>query len=60
MVVGPINDHTGMPVNITRCSNIMAISIPGKADSSMINNCLQGKKLPVNGDGMQIRDWLHV
>ena len=26
----------------------------------MINNCLNGKNLPVYGDGMQIRDWLYV
>ena len=26
----------------------------------MINNCKNGKQLPVYGDGMQIRDWLHV
>ena len=26
----------------------------------MINNCLKGERLPVYGDGMQIRDWLHV
>ena len=26
----------------------------------MINNCLNEKQLPVYGDGMQIRDWLHV
>jgi dTDP-glucose 4,6-dehydratase len=26
----------------------------------MINNCLHNKALPVYGDGMQIRDWLHV
>ena len=26
----------------------------------MINNCLEDKALPVYGDGMQIRDWLHV
>jgi dTDP-glucose 4,6-dehydratase len=26
----------------------------------MINNCLKAKELPVYGDGMQIRDWLHV
>ena len=26
----------------------------------MINNCLNDKSLPVYGDGMQIRDWLHV
>ena len=26
----------------------------------MINNCLNDKELPVYGDGMQVRDWLHV
>ncbi len=51
----------GLPVNITRCSNNYGpYQFPEKLIPLMINNCLTGKSLPVYGDGMQIRDWLHV
>ncbi len=51
----------GLPVNITRCSNNYGpYQFPEKLIPLMINNCLTGKPLPVYGDGMQIRDWLHV
>lgn len=51
----------GMPVNITRCSNNYGpYQFPEKLIPLMINNCLNEKDLPVYGDGMQIRDWLHV
>lgn len=50
-----------MPVNITRCSNNYGpYQFPEKLIPLMINNCLKAKELPVYGDGMQIRDWLHV
>jgi len=51
----------GMPVNITRCSNNYGpYQFPEKLIPLMINNCLKEKDLPVYGDGMQVRDWLHV
>ena len=51
----------GMPVNITRCSNNYGpYQFTEKLIPLMINNCLSDKDLPVYGDGMQIRDWLHV
>ncbi len=51
----------GMPINITRCSNNYGpYQFPEKLIPLMINNCIQRKRLPVYGDGMQIRDWLHV
>ena len=51
----------GMPVNITRCSNNYGpYQFPEKLIPLMLNNCLSGKSLPVYGDGLQIRDWLHV
>ena len=51
----------GMPVNITRCSNNYGpYQFPEKLIPLMIHNALQNKPLPVYGDGMQIRDWLHV
>jgi len=51
----------GMPINITRCSNNYGpYQFPEKLIPLMINNCLKDKDLPVYGDGMQVRDWLHV
>lgn len=51
----------GMPLNITRCSNNYGpYQFPEKLIPLMIHNCMEGKQLPVYGDGMQIRDWLHV
>jgi len=54
--------HTyGLPVSITNCSNNYgAYQFPEKLIPLMILNALQGKSLPVYGDGLQIRDWLHV
>ena len=51
----------GMPVNITRCSNNYGpYQFPEKLIPLMIHNAQTDKPLPVYGDGMQIRDWLHV
>ena len=51
----------GLPVNITRCSNNYGpYQFPEKLIPLMIHNCMEGRPLPVYGDGMQIRDWLHV
>ncbi len=51
----------GFPMNITRCSNNYGpYQFPEKLIPLMINNCLNEQSLPVYGDGMQIRDWLHV
>ncbi len=61
MIVRAYNETFGMPVNITRCSNNYGpYQFPEKLIPLMINNCLKGKDLPVYGDGMQVRDWLHV
>ncbi len=50
-----------LPVNITRCSNNYGpYQFPEKLIPLMIANALADKELPVYGDGMQIRDWLHV
>ena len=50
-----------MPVNITRCSNNYgAYQFPEKLIPLIINNVLQGKSLPVYGNGMNVRDWLYV
>lgn len=61
MIVRAYNETYGMPVNITRCSNNYGpYQFPEKLIPLMINNCLKEKDLPVYGDGMQVRDWLHV
>ena len=61
MIVRAYNETFGMPVNITRCSNNYGpYQFPEKLIPLMINNSLKEKDLPVYGDGMQVRDWLHV
>jgi len=51
----------GLPVTITNCSNNYGpYQFPEKLIPLMILNALEGKPLPVYGDGMQIRDWLYV
>lgn len=50
-----------LPVNITRCSNNYGpYQFPEKLIPLMISNALENKKLPIYGDGKNIRDWLHV
>jgi dTDP-glucose 4,6-dehydratase len=61
MIVRAYHETFGLPINITRCSNNYgSYQFPEKLIPLMINNCLNDKPLPVYGDGMQIRDWLHV
>lgn len=51
----------GLPVLVTNCSNNYGpYHFPEKLIPLMILNALSGKKLPVYGDGMQVRDWLYV
>lgn len=54
--------HTfGLPVLITNCSNNYGpFQFPEKLIPLMILNALEGKPLPVYGDGQNIRDWLFV
>ena len=54
--------HTyGLPVVTTNCSNNYGPhQFPEKLIPLMIVNTLAGKKLPVYGDGRQVRDWLYV
>ncbi|HEX3657655.1 MAG TPA: dTDP-glucose 4,6-dehydratase [Pirellulales bacterium] len=54
--------HTyGLPVVVTNCSNNYGpYQFPEKLIPLMILNALEGKPLPVYGDGQQIRDWLFV
>jgi dTDP-glucose 4,6-dehydratase len=49
------------PVVITRCSNNYGPwQFPEKLIPLMISNALEDRPLPVYGDGMQVRDWIHV
>lgn len=54
--------HTyGLPITITNCSNNYGpYQFPEKLIPLIIQNAQEGKRLPVYGDGKQIRDWLYV
>ena len=54
--------HTyGLPVTMTNCSNNYGpFQFPEKLIPLMVLNAVQGKPLPIYGDGRQIRDWLYV
>ena len=50
-----------LPVMVTRASNNYGpYQFPEKLIPLMITNALDGKRLPIYGDGMQVRDWLYV
>ena len=54
--------HTyGLPVTISNCSNNYGpFQFPEKLIPVMILNMIEGKPLPVYGDGLNVRDWLYV
>jgi dTDP-glucose 4,6-dehydratase len=54
--------HTyGLPITITNCSNNFGpYHFPEKLIPLAITNILEGKKVPVYGDGKNVRDWLYV
>ncbi len=54
--------HTyGLPVTVTNCSNNYGPNqFPEKLIPLIILNAIEGKRLPVYGDGKQVRDWLYV
>ena len=54
--------HTfGTPILTTRCSNNYGpYHFPEKLIPLFVTNLMEGKKVPLYGDGMNIRDWLHV
>ena len=61
MLVKAYMDTYHFPANITNCSNNYGpYQFPEKLIPLIINNALQGKKLPVYGDGKNVRDWLFV
>lgn len=61
MLVKSYIDTYRFPANITNCSNNYGpYQFPEKLIPLVINNALQGKPLPVYGDGKNVRDWLYV
>ena len=51
----------GLPVCITRCSNNYGPhQFPEKVIPLFVSNLLDGRKVPLYGDGLNVRDWLHV
>ena len=61
MLVRAYAETYHFPVNVTRCSNNYGpYHFPEKLIPLIIKNILTGVKLPVYGDGKQVRDWLYV
>ena len=61
LIVNAYKRTFGLDVNITRCSNNYGpYQFPEKLIPLMINNIKSGKKLPIYGDGKNVRDWIHV
>lgn len=54
--------HTyGLPVTISNCSNNFGpYQFPEKLIPLAVTNLIEGKKVPVYGDGLYVRDWLYV
>lgn len=61
LLVRAYNETFGLPINITRCSNNYGpFHFPEKLIPLTISRVLNDQKVPVYGDGKNIRDWLHV
>jgi len=61
MLVRAYYETYHFPVNITRClNNYGPYQFPEKLIPLMITNAMEGRELPIYGDGLNIRDWLHV
>lgn len=61
MLVNSYHHTFGLPTLITRCSNNYGpFQFPEKLIPLMILNALENKELPVYGNGLNIRDWIHV
>lgn len=61
LMVRAYHETFGFPAMITRCSNNYGpYHFPEKLIPLIITNALEGKSLPVYGDGQNVRDWLHV
>lgn len=54
-------DTFGLPITITNCANNYGpYMFPEKFIPLAITNLLEGKKVPIYGDGLYVRDWLYV
>lgn len=61
LLVNSFYQTYGTPVLITRCSNNYGpYQFPEKLIPLMISNALEDKPLPVYGDGLNVRDWIHT
>jgi len=61
MLVRAYHRTYGLPTVITRSSNNFGpYQFPEKLIPLMISNAIEGKELPIYGDGMHIRDWIYV
>ena len=61
MLVMAYHRTYGLPTVITRCSNNYGpYQFPEKLIPLMISNAIEDKELPIYGDGLYIRDWIHV
>lgn len=61
LIIMAYHDTYKMPVTITRCSNNYGpYHFPEKLIPLVIKNILEGKRLPVYGNGSNVRDWLYV
>lgn len=61
MLVRAYHETFKLPVNITRCSNNYGpYQFPEKLIPLIIANAQEDKEIPVYGDGLNVRDWLHV
>jgi len=61
LLVGACFRTYGFPGIITRCSNNYGpYQFPEKLIPLMITNAMEGRELPVYGDGLNVRDWIHV
>lgn len=60
-LVRAYHDTFGLPVTISNCANNYGpYQFPEKLFGLSITNLLEGKKVPVYGDGLYVRDWLYV
>jgi dTDP-glucose 4,6-dehydratase len=61
LIVRAYHETFGLPINITRCSNNYGpFHFPEKLIPLTISRVVNNEKVPVYGDGKNIRDWLHV
>jgi len=61
LLVQAAHETFGLPTLITRCSNNYGpYQFPEKLIPLFVTNLLEGKRVPLYGDGLNVRDWIHV